>query len=72
VESHGGIILSGENQRTWSSITLSTTNPTWTARDAILCLHIKRLVTNHLSHNTACNNVKVARGWIHYECVKLT
>jgi hypothetical protein len=33
VESHDGMILPGENQRTWRetcpSATLSTTNPTW-------------------------------------------
>jgi hypothetical protein len=54
VESHGGMILTGENQRSWSKpspiTTLSTINPTRTKLD--LCG--ERPVTNHLSLSMAC------------------
>jgi hypothetical protein len=55
MESNGGMILTGENQRTLrrtcSSATLSTTNPTWTDLGINLGLHGEWLATNYLSHD---------------------
>jgi len=57
MESHGGIILTGENRRTrrktCPSATLSTTNPTWTDTGTNSGLSCERPATNRLSHNTA-------------------
>jgi hypothetical protein len=53
LESDGGMILTGENQRTWRktcpSATLSTTNSTWIDPG----LRGERPATNDLSHGTA-------------------
>jgi hypothetical protein len=53
VDSHIGMMLTGENRRTrretCPSATLSTTNPTWT--DPGLCS--ERPTTNRLSHGAA-------------------
>jgi len=50
----GGMTLTGENQSTQrdtcSSITLSTTNPTWAGLGLILDLCGEKLGTSHLSH----------------------
>jgi hypothetical protein len=57
VESHGGMILTWENQRAQRKIcpsaTLSTTNPTWTDLGTNLSLYGERLATNCLSHGKA-------------------
>jgi hypothetical protein len=57
MESNGGMILTGENQRirrkTCPSATLSTTNPTWIDSGSNLSLRGERLATNDLSHGTA-------------------
>jgi hypothetical protein len=45
-----GIDIERGNQRTCSSATMSTTNPTWTDPSANLGLCGKRPVTNYLSH----------------------
>jgi hypothetical protein len=56
MENHGGMILTGENQITWRktypSVTMSTTNRTWTDPGMNLDLFNHRLVTNRLSHST--------------------
>jgi hypothetical protein len=53
----GGVILTGEDRRTWRKtcaiVTLSTTNPTWTDPGANPGLLGERLVTNHLRHSMA-------------------
>jgi hypothetical protein len=65
MESHGGIILTGENRRTRRKTcptdTLSTTNPTWTDPGANCGLRGGRPATNHLSHGTAHVEVYVRR-----------
>jgi hypothetical protein len=57
VESHGGLILTGENsgsrRETCPSDTLSTTNPTWNDKGANPGLGGERPATNDLSHGTA-------------------
>jgi hypothetical protein len=57
MESDGGMILTGENQRTWGiiclSATLCTTNPTWTDLEVNPGLCNDRLVTNCLSRGMA-------------------
>jgi hypothetical protein len=57
IESHGGMILTGENQRTWRktcpSATLAFTNPTWTDPGTDLGLSSEWSVTNRLSLGTA-------------------
>jgi hypothetical protein len=78
VERSGGMILTGENQRTQRksclSVTLSTTIPTWTDLGPNPGICSDRLVTNLLSHGTALarrwNNVikmdllrNILRGW---------
>jgi hypothetical protein len=56
MESHGGIISTGENRRSWRKAcpnsTLSTTNPSWTDPGANAGLHVERVGTNCLSHGT--------------------
>jgi hypothetical protein len=55
--SHNGMILIGKNQRihtkTFSSVTLSTTNATWNEPGKNLDLCSESTATNHLSHGTA-------------------
>jgi hypothetical protein len=57
MESHGGMIWTGENRRTrrktCPSATLSTTNHTWSEPGANPDLRGKRPVTNRLSYGTA-------------------
>jgi hypothetical protein len=57
MESHGGIIFTGENRRTLRKTcpiaTLSTTNPTWTDLGAKTGLRGERQATDRLSHGTA-------------------
>jgi len=57
MESHGGMILTGENRKTrretCPSATLSTTNPTWTDPGANPGLSGERPATNRLSHGMA-------------------
>jgi hypothetical protein len=59
MESHGGMILTGENRKSQSKIcpsaTLSTTNPTWNDSSENTGLHNERLVTNHLSNGMTLN-----------------
>jgi hypothetical protein len=54
MESHGGMILTGENRRTrrkaCPTATLSTTNPTWFDPDNNPDLHDERSGPNRLSH----------------------
>jgi hypothetical protein len=61
MESHGGMILTGENRRTrrktCPSATFSTTNPTWTSQGANPGLCGEMLATNCLSHDTAYSNI---------------
>jgi hypothetical protein len=56
LESDGGMILTGENRRTWRktcpSATLYTTNPTWIDPGANPGLRGERPATNDLSHGT--------------------
>jgi hypothetical protein len=56
MESHGGMILTRENQRTWRktcpNVPLSIINPTWTN----LGLCSERPVANHLGHGMASQN----------------
>jgi hypothetical protein len=56
VESHDGMILTGESRKprkeTCPNVTLSTTNPTWTDLEANLGLSVDRPATNRLSHGT--------------------
>jgi hypothetical protein len=51
------MILTGENRRNQReacpSVTLFTTNPTWTDPGANLVLRVERTATNRLSHGTA-------------------
>jgi hypothetical protein len=58
MESHGGIILVGENRRIWRetypSATSSTTNPTWNDPAANQGLRGERPATNLLSHGMTC------------------
>jgi hypothetical protein len=65
LESDGGMILTGENQKlgekTCTSATLSTTSPTWTDPGANLGLCGERSATNRLSHCTA--TVLTDREW---------
>jgi hypothetical protein len=57
MESHGGMILTGENRKTWRetcpSSTLSTINPTWTDPGVNPGLGGERSGTNGLNHGTA-------------------
>jgi hypothetical protein len=57
MESHSGMILTGENQITQSktclSVTLSTPNPTWTDPGANQGLHGDRSANYCLTHGTA-------------------
>jgi hypothetical protein len=57
LESDGGMILTGENQRTrrktCPTVTLSTTNPTWIDLVANPGLRGERPATNDLNHGTA-------------------
>jgi hypothetical protein len=57
MEKHGGMVLTGENQRTCRkscpSATLSTTNPTQTDPGMKLGLHGERVATNRLSYGMA-------------------
>jgi hypothetical protein len=57
MENDSGMILTGENQRTWRKIcpsaTLSTTNPIWIDTGMNLGLHGERPLTNHLNHGMA-------------------
>jgi hypothetical protein len=57
MESHGGMILTGENLRirrkTCPSATMSTTNPTWINPNAKQDLRVERPATNRLSHGMA-------------------
>jgi hypothetical protein len=54
LESHGGMMLTDENQRTQRetcpSATLSTTNPTWTDPSTNLGPCYERPATKHLNH----------------------
>jgi hypothetical protein len=56
LESHGGMILTGENRRTGRktcpSATLSTTNPTWIDPGENTGLRCERPATNDLSPGT--------------------
>jgi hypothetical protein len=60
VENQRGMILTGENQRTWRetypSASLSTTNPTSTDLSVNPGLCSERLVTDCLSHGTTSHN----------------
>jgi hypothetical protein len=60
MESHGGMIMTGENGRTLGktcpSAVLSTTSPTWTDSGANPSLHNDRPMTNRLSHGVAFKN----------------
>jgi hypothetical protein len=65
MESQGGMILSGENQRTRKEpvpVPLDHTNPTWTDK-GICC---ERLATNCLRHGMAMISIVI------YNNVKLT
>jgi hypothetical protein len=58
IESQGTMILTGQNRKTRrkTCLTLSTTNLTYTDRDANPGLSGEKSATNHLSHGTAtCN-----------------
>jgi hypothetical protein len=56
--SSGGMMLTGEKQRTQKEIcisaTLSSTNPTWTDLGVNPGLNGEKLLTNHLSYGMAC------------------
>jgi hypothetical protein len=57
MDSHGGMILTREKQRTqrntYVSTTFSTTNPTWTDQGLNIGLHGERPATNCFSHAMA-------------------
>jgi hypothetical protein len=57
IESHGGMILTGQNRKTRSqtslSATLSSTYPIWTDMDTNPALRGETPATNRLSHGTA-------------------
>jgi hypothetical protein len=59
MDSHGGMILTGESQRTWSktcpSATLPTTNTTWIDPGAKSVFRGERQAANRLSNHTANN-----------------
>jgi hypothetical protein len=65
MESHGGIILTGETEKkqekTCPSATLSAINPTWTDPGANLGLRGKRPAINRLSYGTAKQYVPLKR-----------
>jgi hypothetical protein len=65
MESHGGMILTGEKWRTrrktCPSTTLSTTNPTWTDPGGNPGLYCERLATSHLSYGTALEVSYISR-----------
>jgi hypothetical protein len=60
--SSGGMILTGENRRTWRkscpSATLSTTNRTWTDLGENSVLHSKKPETNRLSYGTVLQQIQ--------------
>jgi hypothetical protein len=62
MESHGRMILAGEDLRTrrqtYPSATLSTTNPTWTDLGANLGLRGQRPATNNLNHDKAFHSFR--------------
>jgi hypothetical protein len=64
--------LTGENRRTRGktciSVTLSTTNPTWTYPESNPGLRGGRLAANHLSRGTASRYVYI----LHYNVLKIT
>jgi hypothetical protein len=57
IRSISRMILTVQNWRTWRkiypSVTLSTTNPTWTDKEAKLGLHTEKTGTNHICYGTA-------------------
>jgi hypothetical protein len=61
VESHGGMILTGENWRTWRktcpNATLSTTHLSWTDLGVNPGFHGGRPATNHLSYGMVYGSV---------------
>jgi hypothetical protein len=62
MESHGGMILTGEIEElreTCPIATSSTTNPTWTDLGVNPGLHSYRPATNHLSHGMAWSSINV-------------
>jgi hypothetical protein len=71
LESDGGMILTGENRRTWRktcpSATSSTTNPTWIDPGANPALRGGRPATNRLNHGTALSVYLFHM----YRCVRL-
>jgi hypothetical protein len=68
MESHGGMMLTAENERTCRetcpSATLSITNPTWTDPGAKPGLRGEILMTNRLSYGTAFTLSKFNRSVI--------
>jgi hypothetical protein len=57
MESYGGMILTGKTEelgeKTCSSVTIPTTNPTWSDQDANPNFRDERQATNRLSHGRA-------------------
>jgi hypothetical protein len=66
MSSDSGMILTGENQRTWQktcpNATFPPTNPTWIALGVNLGLHGEKLVIYHLSYDMA-RHVDHAKLW---------